>query len=767
MKNLFKHLRITALSVILSVLFFDTIAQSVSATYTSGDISTRRYEYEGDCNGPTNPLTVTLPGGGPWKVTSIDIAYDIKAQGNGWMSEQRSLIHFQNHGINENGGIYYSGVGDATGIYSYSRTNVDIANGVYNGGENLVFEMRAWRTYDGGSDCGTSINRIDNNTWIVTVYYVADNTNTTIVSQTSPSCVGGNDAAVTITSVAGASEYSYVWSDAVSSNISPVNRVASTTGLTIFATGNNRMLVVAVATRKTTLQESTISYGGQSLTLLTELNTLGGNKDVMIEYFYLNEVGISAAANITITGGCYDCSDIYVHSMMFENVDQDNPFGLITGNTEFNSNDDDISLPSQDFNPNEYSLIAVANGEDKSTSANNGATSGYTEYTDETGGGLGLSLQGLGYSSSTTKATADVDLSGNVESKVVLALVLHPDASTINGLAAGVYAVTTTYGNVETDITNITITDPTPVLVTLTATDYNGFEVTCNGASDGVITASTTGGNGISGYTYLWDVSAGSQTTNPATGLSAGSYTVTATDGNGCVGAQTLVLTEPTVLTASAIVGSNYNGEDVSCEGAADGQVDASAGGGTPTYSYQWNSTALSSTNASVLGLPAGIGYVVTITDLNGCTASSGVTITEPTAVSISTAINSSVTCNGGNDGQITATGTGGTGSISYSWSANTGVQSSSSGIGTALLAGTYTVTASDDNGCAIGSSPADVISEPATISISLSSQTNVSCNAGNDGAIDINVAGGIGGYTYNWTGGATTQDINTLTLGA
>ena len=142
--------------------------QSVTATYGNGDISTNLEVFSPACNGPVTTLTVMLPPGGPYQVTGIDISYNMTAQGGGFKSHQRSQIHFPFSGTTES--TVYEGTGDTGGIQSYSRTNVPIANGPYTGGTNLIFEMRAWRTSQGGG-CTPVFNKVNNFSWTITVHY--------------------------------------------------------------------------------------------------------------------------------------------------------------------------------------------------------------------------------------------------------------------------------------------------------------------------------------------------------------------------------------------------------------------------------------------------------------------------------------------------------------------------------------------------------------------------------------------------------------------
>ncbi|MBC6992536.1 SprB repeat-containing protein, partial [Lewinella lacunae] len=122
-------------------------------------------------------------------------------------------------------------------------------------------------------------------------------------------------------------------------------------------------------------------------------------------------------------------------------------------------------------------------------------------------------------------------------------------------------------------------------------------DVLCNGDTDGTLTVVATGGT--LDYTYLWS---NGQTTATATGLAAGTYTVTVTDANGCTETATGTVNEPTDLEA-AIADT-----DVLCNGDTDGTLTVVATGGTPDYTYLWSN---GQTTATATGLAAGI-YTVT-----------------------------------------------------------------------------------------------------------------------------------------------------------
>ncbi len=145
-------------------------SQTVTNTYSAGDIPVADGAYDAACNGPGSTLEVVLPAGGPWQVNSIEIEYDMTAGNGAYMSEQISKVYCQNT-TNEEGDN--SGAGSSEGTYSYLRTGVNIANGVYAGGTNLIFEMHAYRTWSSASGCNTNDQKVDDNTWIITVLYSA------------------------------------------------------------------------------------------------------------------------------------------------------------------------------------------------------------------------------------------------------------------------------------------------------------------------------------------------------------------------------------------------------------------------------------------------------------------------------------------------------------------------------------------------------------------------------------------------------------------
>ena len=135
---------------------------------------------------------------------------------------------------------------------------------------------------------------------------------------------------------------------------------------------------------------------------------------------------------------------------------------------------------------------------------------------------------------------------------------------------------------------------------------------------------------------------------------------------------------------------------NVACNGGSNGAASVNTPtGGTASYTYLWNDTS-AQTTATATGLTAGT-YICTVTDANGCTAPQSFTITEPTALSLTAASQTNISCNAGSNGVATVSATGGTASYTYLWN-DTSAQTTATATG--LTAGTYICTVTDANGC-------------------------------------------------------------------
>ncbi len=222
----------------------------------------------------------------------------------------------------------------------------------------------------------------------------------------------------------------------------------------------------------------------------------------------------------------------------------------------------------------------------------------------------------------------------------------------------------------------------TPFAATAQAT----ANVSCNGGTNGAATAVVSGGN--TPYTYKWANGSSTVSTVNPTGsiLSAGTYTLTVTDKIGCTTTTTVTITQPALLR---VTGRAPN--EISCHGGANGSVAASPAGGTAPYTYAWSAGG---TNISQSGLSAGT-YTVTVTDLNGCTATGTAVVTQPAALALVKGTYTAwpATCNG----EAWVTPSGGTAPFAYSWSPGGQTTDTIKG---QCANNTYCCTVTDKNGC-------------------------------------------------------------------
>ncbi len=312
-------------------------------------------------------------------------------------------------------------------------------------------------------------------------------------------------------------------------------------------------------------------------------------------------------------------------------------------------------------------------------------------------------------------------------------------SNVFGGLIAGTYSVVITDGiGCTGTLSNIIVAQPAAITATPAIQ-----AVLCNGGNTGSITINATaGGNGV----YQYSLNGGpSQGSNVFGGLIAGTYTVTITDGNGCsLTLNNLVVTEPAVLAGVPAV------VNVLCNGGITGSITINGtSGGNGVYQYSLNGGPAQGSNVFG-GLIAGI-YTVTISDGNGCSLTlNNLVVTEPSALAGVPAV-VDVLCNGGNTGSITINGTSG-GNGGYQYSLNGGPAQGSNVFG-GLVAGTYSVTISDANGCTLLLSNI-VVGEPAAIT-GTAAIVDVLCNGNSTGSITINgTAGGNGVYQYSLNGG-------------
>ena len=306
------------------------------------------------------------------------------------------------------------------------------------------------------------------------------------------------------------------------------------------------------------------------------------------------------------------------------------------------------------------------------------------------------------------------------------------DANPI-GVYAGWHYLTITDSVACTHLDSVFIDEPDEPL----SLEVDFANVSCYGYSDGYIDVTISGGTPP--YYYLWS---NGQQTEDLINLSDGGYTLTVTDSHDCMIEQQWVIIMPPELVI------NLEITDVLCYGDNTGGIDATIEGGTPPYTYAWSN---GSTSEDLIAMYAGI-YALTVTDDNGCEAYAVDEIEEPDLPLTALIDPTDVRCFGEGNGIADLTVFGGTPPYYYSWS-NGEISEDIYD----LTPGLYSVTVFDEHDCA-AYAQVHIYQAEAPMSGTIEG-THVTCNAGEDGNVIIDINGGIPPYHYTWSNGSWEED--------
>lgn len=316
-------------------------------------------------------------------------------------------------------------------------------------------------------------------------------------------------------------------------------------------------------------------------------------------------------------------------------------------------------------------------------------------------------------------------------------------ATSIGQLPAGNYQLTVTDANSCSAYYTDTIKDISiPVQVTTLAIQ----QVQCYGGQNGYVNIDIT--SGTAPFTFHW--SNGAVTQN-ITNVSAGIYTVTVTDVQLCSKTESFEITQP----STPLAGTVNVITPIHCFGGTEGSLEAVVVGGTPSYSYYWSNGVTSPVNADI---PAG-SYTLTITDAAGCTHSSNYMLDQPPVLSL-TGMVTNTSCMNGAGGSISITPAGGTAPFHFIWSNGSNAQNLQG-----LIAGLYTITVTDINQCSINHT-FEVLHQAGTLGGNIVIIDPVKCHGGNEGKLEVTIAGGSAPYNYQWSHGANTPVVSGLTAG-
>ena len=585
------------------------------------------------------------------------------------------------------------------------------------------------------------------------------------------SCNGGNNGIAKSTLSGGTSPYIYVWSDANSqATATATGLVAGTYTVTVTDSCGASSSASVIIGQPNALSASATVNTNVSCNGGNDGSATASNSGGTSPFTYLwSDANSQATANATgLIAGTYTVTvSDSCGATASASVTITAPTGLtivtnVTANVSCNGGNNAIATVTASNGGVPYTYLWSDNSSQTTATATGLSAGTYTITVNDMCSSTATAsvtitqpLTALGVTASTvSNVTCNGGINGETTSTATGGTTPYTylwsggggSSATATDLSAGTYTVNVTDNNGCTASASTTVTQPTALIVTA----YVSSNITCHGDNNGIASSFVNGG--VSPYTYLWS-DASSQATPSATGLSAGTYTLTVTDSNGCFTTATTILTQPVTLRVTASVTANVN-----CNGEDNGSASSVVTGGTSPYNYSWSDPNLQVTQ-SATGLSAG-SYTVNIIDNNGCTASAAITITQPlAALNVTVSITSNVNCNGGNNGIASSVVTGGTNPYTYTWSVG-GTSATVSN----LSAGTYTLNVLDFHGCS--NSASVTITEPAAaLSLSAIVTANVTCNAGDNGSAVSIVNGGTGPYTYAWApaGGnnATASDLS------
>jgi gliding motility-associated-like protein len=316
--------------------------------------------------------------------------------------------------------------------------------------------------------------------------------------------------------------------------------------------------------------------------------------------------------------------------------------------------------------------------------------------------------------------------------------------SVLNGVIAGTYTVTVTDANGCQKTQSGTISQ-TPNSLTLGSSVQN---VACFGQSNGSATVTVSGGS--PNYEYLWNDN-NAQTTQTATGLPAGTYTVQVSDANNCIMTlENIVVPEPTALSVSI-----ENTSNPSCYNSQDGLAEANIAGGSPDYTIVWNNNEQTQTATN---LSSGT-ISVTVTDNAGCQATDSDVLQNPSQVN-ATVSTTEPTCFGLSNGQGIVTPSGGAGNYSILWSSSNESTTNAS----LLEAGDQSVSVTDGNGCAYSIN--FTLNQPSELIVNVSTTDDTCGDLAATGSATANASGGTPAYNFSWNGQSGNNSLTNLNDG-
>ena len=649
--------------------------------------------------------------------------------------------------------------------FNGSITVSDFLGGLLNSTYTVSVTGQTTRTTTGNTltfsnlEAGSYIVRITNESTSENCYYeetitIADNSASPNVSISGSNTVCyGTSTTLSADASGGVGAYSYLWSDNSTEQTFVTEDITTTTPYSVTVSDENNCSVSA-SMNVTVGNTPDISLSatadriclGASASLQANINNAGSGYSVQWTATPSTGSGLTATSNerITITPTAigtykykvtltaYSCGNglPYIVSDSVSLTVNSLPNPMITNNSgtsEFTCTVSSISVTAYGGTSYQWSNSA-------STASNTFSSVGtyYVTVTNANGCTATSSItvtQAEEFSASVS-SVGTISCYGGTTSATITASGGTPSyryiwssgqtTPTANGLSAGSYTVTVGDSGGCSMVLPINITQPTELISSIVAHD-----VEC-GISQGSLNATVLGGTRP--YNYSWS---NGVNTAENLGVSAGSYSLTVFDINGCTASSTARVSRQGMLSATATIL-----QPISCHGYSDGIISVQCQNAAEPLIYLWNT---GNASPEMYNLSDGT-YMVTITDAWGCTGQTGVNLVSPSEMDVQTAI-VSPHCHNSNDGMITATAFGGVAPYDYFW--NTSVSGSEL---VNLGAGMYSLTVSDLAGCSIARNIS--LDAPSAIMVETIVQ-DVNCYGDKNGSIEFSVQGGTEPYTY------------------
>lgn len=302
----------------------------------------------------------------------------------------------------------------------------------------------------------------------------------------------------------------------------------------------------------------------------------------------------------------------------------------------------------------------------------------------------------------------------------------------IAGLGPGEYSVTVSNAATCRDSFTVELIPPN----TLTAVEVV-TPPSCGGLSDGMIVVQATGGR--MPYAYNWDDGNGFISDGTLTDLPIGDYSVTVQDATGCT-----FPIEGIELDEKELIVEIVNQNDPNCQGGTDGRITLNISNGIAPFQYDFND-GLGLVGEPVLSQLAAGDYILDVFDAEQCQGTIDFLLNEPEELRLNIEPGR-ISCNGAADGALIAIPAGGTPDYTFAWSTGTTTRTIDE-----LVAGDYTLTVTDANGCTIEQTV--TLDEPELLEATITNILDVECPGQGNGSIDLDIQGGISPYQFSLDG--------------